>query len=245
MTENTKIKEEPSTPSPPIETSTAMDLMLPFRVLVSPLRTFGQLAQKPTAKGLITLAVLIVAVTTTTQYASATRIFLTINVQPTSFTATDSFPNWFTGILATTNLYIVLYWLVFAAGLALVSRFFGKKEVKLRNVLVILGYLLSVLVVLYAVRTITYLALPPITFDIGSWPPVEQATTDAVLNRMSQEWGSLFVYQFGSYFTLVSFAWLVLLGVIAVKNIRDTSWSKASVVSIAGFMITVLLFGFP
>ena len=222
-----------------------MDLMLPFRVLVSPLRTFGQLAQKPTAKGLVTLAVLILVITAAAQYATATRIFLTINGQPTSFTATDLFPNWFTSILATTNLYIVLYWLVFASGLALVGRFFGGKQVKLRSLLVILAYLLSVLIVLYAVRTITYLALPPIAFETGSWPPVEQAQIDAALNLMSQNWGSLLAYQIGSYFTFVSFAWLVLLGVVAVKATRDISWPKASLVSVAGFMFTAFLFGFP
>jgi len=244
LTENTKI-EEPSTPGPTTESSTARDLMMPFRVLVSPLRTFSQLAQKPTAKGLITLAVLIVVITAATQYASATRIILTIDGQPIGFAATDSFSSWFISILATTNFYIVLYWLVAASALALVGRFFGKKEVKLRHGLVILGYVLAVLVILYAVRTITYLALPPITFDIASWPPAEQATRDAVLNRMSQEWGSLPVYQFGSYFTLVSFVWLVILGAVAVKAMRDTSWSKSFLVSLTGFMIAVVIFGFP
>lgn len=244
MTENTKI-EDASTPSPITKSSTAMDLILPFRVLISPLRTFGQLAQKPTAKGLITLAVLILVITAAAQYATATKIFLTINGQPTSFTATDFFANWFTNILATTNIYIVMYWLVFAVGLALVGRFFGGKEVKLRSSFVILGYLLSVLVVLYTVRTITYLALPPIAFETGSWPPVEQAEIDAALSRMSQNWGPLLVYQFGSYFTLVSFAWLVLLGIVAVKAMRDISWPKASLVSVAGFMLTAFLFGLP
>jgi len=222
-----------------------MDLILPFRVLISPLRTFGQLTQKPTAKGLATLAVLIIAITAAAQYASATKIILTVNGQPTSFTATNVFADWFTRILATTNIYIVLYWLVFAVGLALVGRFFGGKEVKLRSSFVILGYLLSVLIILYTVRTITYLALPPITFETGSWPPGEQADIDAALSRMSQNWGPLLAYQFGTYFTFVSFAWLFLLGVVAVKAMRDISWLKASLVSAVGFSFTVFLFGLP
>jgi hypothetical protein len=242
LTENTKI-EDASTPSPITKSSTAMDLILPFRVLISPLRTFGQLAQKPTAKGLVTLAVLILVITAAAQYALATRIFLTVNGQLTSFTATDSFANWFATFLASTDLYIVLYWLVFAVGLALVSRFFGGKEVKLRSSFVILAYLLSVLVVLYAVRTIMYLAIPPIAFETGSWEQV--FFDDAALTRMSENWGPLLVYQFGSYFTFVSFAWLVLLGVMAVKAMRDISWPKASLVSVAGFMFTAFLFGFP
>ena len=244
MTENTETADT-SAPTPTVESSIIMDLLLPFRVLVTPLRTFGQLAQRSTAKGLITLVALILIVVAAAQYATATRIFLTINNQPTSFIATDSFANWFTNILASTNFSIVLYWLIFASGIALVGRFFGGKEVKLRNSLVILAYLLSVLVVLYAVRTVTYLALPPITFATGSWPPVEQADIDAAVSSMSQNWGPLLVYQFGSYFTFVSFVWLVLLGVVAVKAMRDISWTKASLVSVIGFMIAVFLFGLP
>jgi hypothetical protein len=210
-----------------------------------PLKTFGQLAQRPTTKGLVTLAVLIFVVAAAAQYATATKIFLTIDGQSTSFIATESFANWFTNILTSTSFYVVLYWLIFASGLALVGRFFGGKEVKLRNSLVILAYLLSVLIVLYAVRAVTYLALPPITFETGSWPPVEQAAKDAALSRISQDWGSLLVYQFGSYFTLVSFAWLILLGAVAVKAVREISWTKASLVSVAGFMIAFFLFGLP
>jgi hypothetical protein len=135
--------------------------------------------------------------------------------------------------------------LIIAAALALVGRFFGGKEVKLRNSLVILAYLLSVFVVLYAVRAITYLALPPITFEIGSWPPVDEAAINAALELISHNWGSLLVYQFGGYFTFVSLVWLVLLGAIAVKTMRDISWAKASLVSVTGFMIAVLLFGLP
>lgn len=246
MTENTKTEDTSiPAPAPTIESSTAMDLMLPFRVLVSPLRTFSQLAQRATAKGLVTLAALIFVVTTAAQYATATKISLTIDGQPISFIATTSFTNWFTNSLASTSFSIILYWLIFATGLALLGRFAGGKEVKLRNALVISAYLLSVLLVLYAVRTITYLALPPITFGTGSWPPVDQTAIDEALTLISQQWGSLLAYQIGSYFTFVSFAWLVLLGAVAVKTMRDTSWSKAALVSVAGFVITVILFGLP
>ncbi len=244
MTENTETADT-SAPTPTVERSVIMDLLLPFRVLVTPLRTFGQLAQRSTAKGLVTLVALVLIVVAAAQYATATRIFLTINNQPTSFIATDSFANWFTSILASTSFFIVIYWLIVASGLALVSRFFGGKEVKLRNSLVIFAYLLSVFIVLYAVRAITYLALPPITFDVGSWPPVDQVAIDAALERIGQNWGGLLVYQFGSYFTFASLVWLVLLGTIAVKAMREISWTKASLVSVIGFMIAVLLFGLP
>jgi len=244
LTENTKT-EDASTPIPVAESSIAMDLLLPIRVLVTPIRTFAQLAQKPTAKGLITLAALLVIIVAASQYVTATRIYLTINDQPTSFVLTDSFINWFTNILESTSIFIVLYWLIIAASLALISRFFGGKVVKLRTSLVIFAYLLSVFVVLYAVRAITYMALPPITFAAGSWPPVDETAINAALELISQNWGGLLIYQFGSYFTFVALVWLVLLGAVAVKTMREISWTKASLVSVTGFMIAVLLFGLP
>ena len=244
LTENTKT-EDTSTPTQVTESSIAMDLLLPLRVLVTPIRTFTQLAQRPAAKGLATLAALILIILAAAQYATATKIFLTINDQPTGFIATDSFANWFTSTLTSTSFFILVYWLITAASMALVSRFFGGKQVKLRSSLVILAYLLSVFMVLYAVRTITYLALPPITFATGSWPPVDEAATNSALDLIHQNWGSLLVYQFGSYFTFVALVWLVFLGAIAVKAMREISWTKASLVSVTGFMIAVLLFGLP
>jgi hypothetical protein len=222
-----------------------MDLLLPLRVLVTPIRTFTQLARRPTTKGLVTLVALLGILVAVSQYATATRIYLTINDQPSSLVLTDSFLNWFTNALASTSIFIVLYWLIIAATLALIGRFFGGRQVGLRTSLVVFSYLLSVFVVLYAVRALTYTVLPPITFATGSWPPVDEAATNAALELISQNWGSLLIYQFGSYFTFVALVWLVILGAIAVKAMREISWTKASLISVTGFMIALLLFGLP
>lgn len=210
-----------------------------------PLKAFGQLAQKPTAKGLITLIGLILLITAIAQYASATRIILTINGQPTSFLATDGFAVWFTGSFSSTVLYIVMYWLVLAVGLALFGRVFGGKDTSLRSSFVVLGYLLSVFLVLYTVRAVMYLALPQIALQTGSWPPLEQVERDAALNLIAQNWEPQFIYQFGNYFTLAAFVWLVVLGTVAVKSLREISWAKASMVSVIGYVFTVFLFGLP
>jgi hypothetical protein len=89
------------------------------------------------------------------------------------------------------------------------------------------------------------MTLPPITFATGSWPPVDEAAITAALELISQNWGSLLVYQIGSYFTFVAIIWLMVLGAIAVKTMREISWTRAFLVSVAGFMIAVLLFGLP
>lgn len=227
------------------ESSTAMDFAAPFRVLIAPLKTFSQLAQKSTAKGLITIAGLIPALTALAQYTTATKIVLTIDGQPTSFLVANNFIDWFVQTFASSTLSIVMYWLVLAVSLTLISRFFGGRETPLRNSLVILGYLLSVLVVLYAVRAAIYLALPSISFQTSSWPPMDQPAIDNALSLIAESWGPLFIYQFGTYFTFFAFAWLVLLGAIAVKTMREISWTKAGVISIIGFALTLFLFGLP
>jgi hypothetical protein len=90
-----------------------------------------------------------------------------------------------------------------------------------------------------------YLALPSIQFQTDSWPPMSQTAVDDALTLMAQSWGPLFAYQFGSYFTLVSLAWLVILGMIAVKTMREVSWVKASIVSVVASLITVFLLQLP
>jgi len=243
---NKKTKaEETATESQATKSSTAMDLILPFKVLVMPLGTFRQLAQRPAAKGLVTLAVLILLVSALGHYASGTKIILRVDGQWTSFLATSGFADWFTRTFAQTALYILMYWFMFALGLALAGRFSKGRETTLRNSFVIFGYLLSVLVVLYAVRAVMYLALPSISFEISSWPPSEQVEIDNVVTLMSETWRPLFIYQFGMYFSLVAFAWLVLLGGVAVKTMREISWAKASAVTFVGFLFPVVLFGLP
>jgi hypothetical protein len=222
-----------------------MDLILPFRILVSPLRTFKQLAQRPAAKGLITLFALVFAITAAAQYASATRIWLTINNVSTSFLQTGNFTTWFAASFSTSILYTIMYWFMLTIGLVLISKTLKGKDTGLRNSFVAFGYLLSVFVVLYAVRALMYLALPSIQFQTDSWPPMSQTAVDDALILMAQSWGPLFAYQFGSYFTLVSLAWLVILGMIAVKTMREVSWVKASIVSVVASLITVFLLQLP
>lgn len=239
------VAQIPPVQIPPVETSTAMDLILPFRILFSPFRTFKQLAQRPIAKGLITLFALVFAITAAAQYVFATRIWLTINAVPISFVQTDNFAAWFAASFSSTILYIVIYWLLLAIGLMLISRILKGREAGLRNSFVIFGYLLSVFVVLYAVRAIMYLALPSIQFQIDSWPP-SAATVEEVVNLVAQNWGPLFAYQFGYYyFTLIFLGWLVILATIAVKTMREVNWLKASVVSVIALLITVFLLQLP
>jgi len=225
------------------ENTVIKDIVLPFKILISPLKTFRQLAQKPDAKGLVSLSAVLLLVTAASLYASATKIDINIDGQRTSLTATNVFNGWFASSVAITILSILLYWLVFASGLALISRILGGKEISLRALFVCLAYMLSVSVVLYAVRVVVYLALPSVYFETSSsWPPVD---VDAASNLFEQSWSPLFAFQFGTVFTFVAFLWLVLLGAIAVRAQREFTWGKAFAVSFAGFSITLLLLGLP
>lgn len=192
-------------------------------------------------KGLISLSALVVIVIAAALYASATRIYLTINSQLTSFLVTDAFNSWFTANLAVSLFGVLFYWLVFATGLALLSRLFAGKKVSLRIVFPDLAYLLSVFVVLYAVRAAMYLALPTIPFGINYWPPAGDTDVSAAVNLMTGTWSPLYVYQFGYFFSMAAYVWLIILGAIAVKTLREISWSKSLLVSAACFFIPLFL----
>jgi hypothetical protein len=233
-----------------IESSTVKDLALPFRILIFPVKTFKQLATNPTRKGLLSLVVLIIVMSAVTVYTSATKIVLTvdpISVQHVDFIATSSFSSWFIGALSATVFSIALYWLTAAAALSLIGRFSfkGSKAISLRTSLVIFGYLLSVFVVLYAVRAVMYATLPPIPFPSSIWPPTVQAEKDEADRLITQNWTPLPAAQLIYYSTWVALVWLALLGTIAVKTMQEISWFKAALVSATGFLLTLTLFGLP
>lgn len=222
----------------------AQDLSVPLRVLISPFRAFRQLAQQPSARGLLTIVVLMLSISAVAQYAFGTKIFLTINGESVGFVTTDLFMNWFVGALANIVAYsIILYWLVAAISMALIGRFFGGgKAISLRVSLTVLGYLLSVFVVLWTVRAIIYLSLPPIAFPYNTWPPIEPSEREGATSLIVQSWGPLLGVRFDFYFAYATFVWLVLLGMVAVKTMYETTWVKAGIVAVLGFMFAFMFF---
>lgn len=228
------------------EKKTLSAVILPFKVLISPSKAFNEIAQNPSFKGLFPLSALILVVIAATLYAFASKIVLNIN-GPTSLLATDFFPSWYTNVFVSTLVYIILYWSVFASSLALLSKMLGGKETSWRAVLVVLASLLSVFIILYAVRALMYLALPSIYFtDNSSWPPVSQSPEEsAAFALFSQSWSSLSVYQFLNFFPWFALAWLVALGAMAIRALREVSWTRATIVSVICFAIALILFGLP
>jgi len=234
--------KEPTDTNSTFKSTTARDLVMPLKILISPLSAFKQLATDPTAKGLLSIVALVIVVSAAALYSSATKIVLTIDGQYVDFIAASSFSNWFLGALSTTVFSIALYWLTAAAALALISRFSfkGSKAISLRTSLVVFGYLLSVFIVLYAVRAAIYLALPPIPFPSSTWPEM-----DELRRLVTENWAPLPVYQLLDYSAYAAFVWLVLLGTIAVKAMQGISWFKAALISVTGFLLTLILLYLP
>jgi hypothetical protein len=234
--------KESTDTSSTFKSSTARDLAMPLKVVVSPLGAFKQLASNPTAKGLLSLVAFVIVVSAAALYASATRIVLTIDGQYVGFIATSGFSNWFLGALSMTVFSIALYWLAAAVGLALISRFSFKSSrvISLRTSLVIFGYLLSVFVVLYVVRAAIYFALPPITFASSTLPQIDEVTA-----LVTQNWAPLPVYLLFEYSAYAAFVWLFLLGTMAIRAMKEISWFKAGMISLTGFLLTLTLFGLP
>lgn len=221
-------------------------LVLPFKILISPFKTLNQLAQAPTVKGFVSLVAFLMLFTATTLYAFASRIFVNINGAPIAFVVTSPFNSWYTGSFTLALVYILIYWVMVAMGLALIGKIIGKKDTSWRALFIVFGYLLSVFIVLYAVRTIMYLSLPSIYFpDSNSWPPADQAQQDAALSLVNQDWGTLIPYHFLSYLPIIAFVWLAILGTVAVRVLHEVSWTRSITVSLIGFFITLFILGLP
>jgi len=227
------------------EMTTAKQLFLPLKVLISPLKTFSFLAQRPSTKGLISLSALILVLTASTLYAFASRVVVNINEQRTSFLVLGSFNNWYTSYIASTVFGIVLYWLVFATGIILISRLLGGKNVSLRILFTSLAYLLSVFVFLYAVRTVIYLTLPSLYFkDLSNWPPMNETERNSAISVIEKGWGTL-PSEIELVLSFAALVWLAVLGAVAVKTLREVNWSKAVLVSLSVIAFTFLLFRLP
>lgn len=240
------IEEQPTpTAEQAPELTTVKQMLLPLKILISPVKTFGQLVHKSALKGLLSLSALILVATAATLYTFATKVFVNINDQPTSFLAADSFSNWYISYLVSTTFGIVVYWLIFATGLVLISRMLGGKDISFRILFPDLAYLLSVFVILYAVRTVVYWTLPSLYFsELSHWPPINDAEISSAVSVIEKNWGSL-PSEIDFIFSFASFAWLAILGTAAVKVLRELQWKRAILVSVIAITFTFFLLRLP
>lgn len=148
----------------------------------------------------------------------------------------------FEGILLTIAFQVMLNFatnLILWAGLLLIIAKLFQEEVGPWNVFfIIIGYSFIVLVVYTLISAIPLSTLPMIEVPID--PIALNANLDAT-------WRPLIAYQLWLYVPIIGEIWLAALGAIVIRQIRETTWSKAATIAATAFAIRFilrLLFGF-
>jgi hypothetical protein len=232
QTEEPQEKIEIKEPQPLLKS-----LIYPFEVLFSPLKAFKKIAQYPDIKGLVTVVGLVLLASAGLQSFWASKIFLTINGQPTSLIATDYFSNFLLQGLMQSVLIFAFNWLIFAGALLLIASVLGAKGGGWRPFFILVGYAFSVFIVRTAITAALVSTLPQLSFSFSVWPPASEADVTLAQDQISAVWGPTFAFQAGAYFNLIIDAWLVILGAIAVRAYREVAWSKAATISVTAYLV--------
>lgn len=239
LTNTTEPQEE--APSKLTERQTLKSLVYPFKVIVFPFKTFKEIAQNPDIKGVILLAGIVLLATASVQFASASKIFLTLYTPPSGLLATNLFSGYLLSAMVESLFAFILNWLIYAGALLLIGRLLGEKGSPWRPFLILVGYAFSVVIIRVAVSAILISTLPQIDFQLNTWPPVTEKDAVHASDQINAIWGPTLAFQAGVYFNLLIDAWLVMLGAIAVHAYRQISWSKAATISLTAYFIYFIL----
>jgi len=212
-------------------------LVYPFEVIVSPFKAFKEIAQNPDFKGLILLVGLLLIAIAGMHFTVASKIFLTLYTPPSSLLATNLFTSFLLSNIVTNAFAFLLGWLIYTFALLLSSRVFGEKGGPWRPFFILVGYAFSVFIIRDAVSTVLISTLPTINFPLKTWPPATQDEVTLASDQINTTWGSVLMFQAGTYFNLLIDAWLVMLGVIAVHASREITWRKAGMISVTAYII--------
>jgi hypothetical protein len=228
------------------ERSNTAFYVFPFKVLLSPFKTFTEIAQHPDVKGIALIAALTLLATTGFYYAYSAKVVYYSNGIPTRFLSSNLFSGFITSIVAQEALSFIFSWLFYAGILFLIMRAFGQKGGSWRLFFILVGYALSIVIVQSGVNALLVATLPELHFStLNTWPP---STPDeiAIVNMGIQEtWGPLLAFQ---AFTIFNFPlvnifdlWLLLLSVIIVKTFNEIPWGTAAMITFTAFILRFFL----
>jgi hypothetical protein len=242
LTISNEPRQEQLTPNELTKHSLRKALAYPFEVLVSPLKAYKEIVQNPDARGLILVVGLVLLATVAVQLASASKIFLSLYTPPSSLLVTNLLIGYLLTALVGTGLSFVLQWLIFAGALLLFARLLGEKgSSPWRQFFTLIGYAFSVFIIRIGVSAVLISTLPPIDFQLATWPPPNASESLIASDRISNIWGPMFAYQAGVYFNLLIDVWLVILSTIALHTHREITWGKAAMVSVIAYFLLFTL----
>lgn len=213
-------------------------MVFPLKVLISPFKTFREMAQNPQVKGLVVVLALILVATGGIQYVSATKIFL---AQQTSLLASNMFTGYMLSSLMDTALTFFVNWIIYACVLILLTKVFGGNARPWRTIFILIGYAFSVFIVRIAVTTVLISTLPELHLAISTWPPATKADYTVYVNQFNAIWAPTLASQTASFLVWIVYVWFVMLGAIAVHASTGITRGKATIISVSAYMINFIL----
>ena len=123
-------------------------------------------------------------------------------------------------------------WILWAGILIIVAKLFNEDLGRWNVVFVVIGYSFMATAVYTLVSIVPLLALPPLNV------PMDAVALNALLES---SWHPLLAYQAWLYIPLIGEVWIAALGAIAVRVMKETTWSKAATIAAVAFAIRFLL----
>jgi hypothetical protein len=126
----------------------------------------------------------------------------------------------------------IMDWILWSAILLIVAKLFQEDLGRWANFLVIIGYTYITSAVYTLVNTAFIATLPPLNWYI------DPVLTQAVLNEL---WVPLPAYTVSLYLPVIGSIWTALLTAVVVRQMVETTWRKALIISVVAFGVNFIL----
>jgi len=135
-------------------------------------------------------------------------------------------------LLIQVVLNFAMNWILWAGILIIVAKLFQEDLGRWNIFFVIIGYSFIATVVYTLVNAVPLSTLPLLNVPLDA---------DAFNALLDASWRPLLAYQLGLYIPVIGEVWIAALGAVAVRLLKETTWSKAATISAVAFAIRFLL----
>ncbi len=135
-------------------------------------------------------------------------------------------------LLIQLVLNFAMNWILWAGILILVAKLFNEDLGRWNIVFIIIGYSFIVTLVYTLVSVVPLSTLPILNVPLDA---------DAFNALIDVSWRPLLAYQLWLYIPVIGEVWIAALGAVAVRLMKETTWSKAATISAIAFAIRFLL----
>ncbi|MBT8172041.1 hypothetical protein KJN74_04140 [Candidatus Bathyarchaeota archaeon] len=125
-------------------------------------------------------------------------------------------------------------WIIWAGLLIIVAKLFNEELGKWNIFFIIIGYVFMVTVVTNIVTLYLASNLPDLTYLLD-------ATSTFYYSRNSELWTSNWAFQLLTPIIWIGYIWITALSAIVIRLMKETTWSKALLISVIAFAAKLLL----